>query len=280
VNDHWDRRLRTVLIVLIVISVLLVTLTFKAGSTGVLAGARRGILAITTPFSRALTWVASPFVGAWRFIGSLGSLSRRNAELTTQNSVLTQKLIHSRELEVENAILRRLAGMKPQPPGKTGVATVVGYVPGGWERGLLLDLGAAQHVRVGAPVVVPEGLVGQIVRVGPIGSEVRLITDPRSGVGAMVQETRDNGIVEGSVTGGLYLRYIDRSSMVKKGDTAITSGLGGVYPKGLGIGTVASVSDPGFGLYKDIGIRSTVDFGHLEKVVVLIDYPRPLPASK
>jgi rod shape-determining protein MreC len=280
VYDRWDARLRTVLIVLVVICVVLITITFKAGSKNVMSGSRKAVVAITTPFSRALTWIGSPFVATWRFIGSLGSLSRNDAQLKANNADLRQKLVHAREVEVENAMLRNLAGMKPPPPGKTAVANVIGYVPGGWERGILLDLGAGEKVRVGTPVLVPEGVVGQVVQVGPFGSEVRLITDPQGGTGAIVQETRDTGVVEGSITGDLFLRYIGRTAMVKRNDTVMTSGLGGVFPKGLIIGTVSSVSDPGFGLYEDIGVKSRVDFPHIEKVLLLLDYPRPMPGAK
>lgn len=275
-NDRWDRRYRTVLIILVVISLALVTLTFRGGASGVAAATRRAILTITTPFVKAFSWVGSPFVGTWRFMGSLGSLSRENEALQGEVGQLRQEAARVRELEVENETLRRLTGMRPQPPGQTRVASVVGYVPGGWERGLIIDLGRSEGVKIGAPVVVDGGVVGQVVRASVIGAEVRLITDPRGGTGALVQETRDVGVTEGSVTGDLYLRYIKRESGVKKGDTIVTSGLGGAYPKGLYIGNVKAVDDPGTGLYKDIAIRSKVDFRRLEKVLVLIDYPVPI----
>ena len=275
--DRWDRRYRLVLILLVVIGLVLITLTFRAGPTGVSAGLRRAALAITTPFQRAMTWVASPFVGSWRFLASLGTLSKRNAELTKEAADLRAEAARAKELESENASLRKLTRMQPPPPGRTAVASVIGYVPGGWERGLIVDLGRPRGVRIGAPVMVAEGVVGQVVRVGLSGAEVRLITDPRGGVGALIQQTRDTGVVEGSVTGDLYLRYVARGSSVKKGDSIVTSGLGAVYPKGLVIGTVSGVQDSGSGLHKDIAVKSRVDFRRLERVVVLLDYPRPLP---
>lgn len=276
-NDRWDRRYRIVLIALVVLSLVLVTLTFRAGASGVVVGSRNALLAITAPFGKLMTWVASPFVGTWRFLGGLATLSRNNAQLTQEVGVLKQETVRLHELEVENAMLRKLSNMNPPPPGTTAVATIIGYVPGGWDRGLIIDLGKTRGVKIGAPVLVPEGLVGQVVRVAPGAAEVRLITDPRGGAGAMIQETRNVGVTEGSVTGDLYLRFISRDALVKKGFTVVTSGLGGAYPKGLLIGTVKAVSDPGTGLYEDISIATNVDFAHLERVVVLVDYPQAVP---
>ena len=277
--DRWDRRYRLVLVLLIVISLVLVTLTFRAGSTGVFAGVRSATVTLTTPFQRFMTWVSSPFVGTWRFLSGLGTLSKRNADLGKQVADLNLKLVRLQELEAENSTLRKLAALDPPPPGRTAVATVVGYVPGGWERGLIIDVGRAKGVRPGAPVMVAEGVVGEVVRVGLGGAEVKLMTDPRGGTGALIQQTRDVGVVEGSVTGDLYLRYVPRDSTAKRGDTIVTSGLAGTFPKGLLIGTVRGVADSQSGLYKDIAVRSRVDFRRLERVIVLIDYPKELPKA-
>jgi rod shape-determining protein MreC len=277
--DRWDRRYRLVLILLVVISLVLITLSFRAGSTGVSAGLRSATVTLTTPFQRFMTWVSSPFVGSWRFLSGLGTLSKRNADLTKQVADLNLKLARLQELEAENSTLKKLAAIEPPPPGRTAQAGVIGYVPGGWERGLIIDVGRAKGVRPGAPVMVAEGVVGEVVRVGLGGAEVRLITDPRGGTGGLIQQTRDIGVVRGSVTGDLYLRYVPHDSTVKRGDTIVTSGLGGVFPKGLLIGTVKSVADSQAGLYKDIAVRSRVDFRRLERVVVLLDYPKELPKT-
>lgn len=261
---------------LVAICLVLITLTFRAGPRGVIAAGRKAVLAVATPVQSAMTWVASPFVRGWRFLSSFGTLSRRNAMLEREVGELRQQAARVKELEVENESLRKMAGMQPASSGRSAVASVVGYVPGGWERGVIIDLGKTQGVRLGAPVVVPGGVVGQVVRVGGSGAEVRLITDPRGGIGAVIQETRDVGVVRGSVTGDIYLRYIQRESAVKKGDTVVTSGLGGAFPKGLLIGTIVGVDDPGAGLYKDIAVKSTVAFARLERVIVLLDYPKPL----
>lgn len=272
--DRWDRRYRLVLVVLVAICLVLITLTFRAGPRGVVASARKAVLAVTTPVQRTMAWAASPFVGGWRFLSGLGTLSKRNQELELEVAQLQEEAARLKELEVENESLKKLVGMQPAPPGRSAVASVVGFVPGGWERGLIIDLGRTRGVRLGAPALVAGGVVGQVVRVGASGAEVRLITDPRGGTGALVQETRDTGAVRGSVTGDLYLRYIPRESAVKKGDTVVTSGLGGAFPKGLPIGTVTGVDDPGSGLYKDIAVTSPVTFERLERVTVLLDYPK------
>jgi rod shape-determining protein MreC len=111
--------------------------------------------------------------------------------------------------------------------------------------------------------------VGQVVEVTPWNARVGLITDTESGVAALVQRTRANGIVKGGLTGGLELDFVSKKTPPIVGDVVITSGLGGVYPKGIVIGEVTGVSSGSSDLYPLVTLASRVDIDRIEEVLVL-----------
>ncbi len=126
------------------------------------------------------------------------------------------------------------------------------------------------------PVVGPLGLLGQTVAAASDSAKVRLITDQRSGVAAMVQRTRAPGIVRGSIEGDLTLDFVGNNQKVRVGDVVITSGIGGVYPKGIVVGEVVSAEKDAAGLYQKIEVTPASDLTGLEEVLVLTGTPKPL----
>ena len=127
------------------------------------------------------------------------------------------------------------------------------------------------------PVVVAEGLVGQVTQVSGHAAEVQLITDQKSGVAAQLIGSGETGIVEGEVDRKLKLNFVSKDSKVRKGDLVITSGLGGVFPKGLFIATVSKTTQRPYSLYKDISLYSPVHFNGLEEVLVIVNPPPKSP---
>jgi rod shape-determining protein MreC len=120
------------------------------------------------------------------------------------------------------------------------------------------------------PVVGPAGLLGQTVAVTAHSAQVRLITDPSSGVAAMLQSSRDEGIVKGSIEGKLTLDFVSVDTTVRAGDVVITSGIGGVYPKGLIVGEVTNVHKSPADLYQTIALDPAGSIAGLEEVLVLV----------
>jgi len=111
--------------------------------------------------------------------------------------------------------------------------------------------------------------VGQVVEVTHRSSKVLLLTDPYSAVDVIVQRSRARGIVSGSIESGPIMKYVKRSEEIKEGDRLVTSGLDGVFPKGLLVGTVAKVRKKNFGLFQDVGASLSVDPSRLEEVLVV-----------
>lgn len=190
-----------------------------------------------------------------------------------ENRRLRETLLHERheavrldELQQENARLRRLLRLTEAAGQATVAARVIGREATPWFRTLLIDRGRPHGLREGAAVVVEQGLVGQILEAGPSAARVLLVTDPRFRAGALVQRSRAQGLVLGTVGGRCYLAYITTEEAVRPGDLVLTSGIGGVMPKGLVVGTILRVDrDPG-GLYWQAQIQPAVEATQVEEV--------------
>jgi rod shape-determining protein MreC len=124
------------------------------------------------------------------------------------------------------------------------------------------------------PVIGPQGLLGQTIQVAANSAKVRLITDQRSGVAAMVQDGRAVGIVHGTLDSGLRMDFVSKETSVTAGQTVVTSGLGGVYPKGLVIGEVVRAEKDPSSLYQTIDVSPTSGVGNLEEVLVVLSKPQ------
>ena len=133
----------------------------------------------------------------------------------------------------------------------------------------MLDKGNADGVRKNMAVVTPLGVVGQVVAVTPHTAKVLLMTDPNSGIDVLVQRTRSRGIVSGSLETGTILKYVKRSEDIQEGDRLITSGIDGVFPKGLMVGTVIKVRKQHLGLFQFVEILPAVQSSRTENVLIV-----------
>lgn len=203
-------------------------------------------------------------------------LSKRNRELEARNSVLESQLLQFKEMREENIRLKKLldfnTGLAPQMT--TMAAAVTGRDHGNWFGSIIINKGANQGIDRDMAVITPAGLVGKVVRVSRNTAEVLLITDPRSGVSSLVQETRAPGIVEGVAgsQGRLQMVHIPVDLAPDPGNRVITSGLGSVFPKGIPVGIVRNVRREEAGLFKMADIEPYVDFNRLEEVLVVTSF--------
>lgn len=258
------------LAVLIVLSLVSLTLYFRESDSGMLHDARRVVLAVSAPVETAGTWVTTPFRAVGNFFDGLGASKKQLAALEAQNEELKARLAELEEAERENQRLQALVQFADENDLASLGARVIGRPTSTWEGVLTINRGSADGVEPGMPVVAAQGLVGQVVSVTPYASTVRLITDQQSGVAAMVQSSRTPGIVRGSVSQELTMEYVDRASLPVVGDVVITSGIGGVYPKGIVIGDIIQVDDQRGELYPDIVVKSRVPINQIEEVLVLV----------
>lgn len=178
------------------------------------------------------------------------------------------------ELAAENERLRELLAYKQTNVNKElKVAQIIGKEPGNWFEVFTINVGAGDGVAVGMPVVTPDGLVGRVEEVGLGWAKVMSIIDVRSSVSAIMERTRDTGVVKGTIgsddlSATLTMNYLPLDTDIIEGDTVLTSGYDEVYPKGLIIGSVTSSQDQSGG--KLVSVDPSVDFRRLEEVMVLI----------
>ncbi len=267
------------LIALMLTALVLISVFYREGEQGFLHGARRAVLAVSAPLYSAGTSVARPFERLGDWIAGL-RVSRSEIEaVRRQNDQLRARLAELEEARQENERLRAIVDFVRERNLTQLGARVIGRPANSWEGVIIIDRGSVDGIQVGMPVIAPQGLVGQIAEVSKHASRVRLITDEQSGVAAMVQRTRAIGIVRGSIDRVLTLDYVDTSKLPEVGDVVITSGLGGVYPKGLVVGDVIAVDARRADLYPRIIVQSRVPVSELEEVIVLVGSAVTQPAG-
>ena len=259
---------------LLIVALLLTTAYFREGSGGPLHRARTGVLMVSAPLEQAGWWITSPLRAVGDFAGGL-SVSRSDlASLRDQNVKLRQQIAALTEAQAENVRLGALLNLKQALQLPVSAARVIGRPTSSWEGSLVIDKGSASGFKLGMPVVTAQGLLGQLVEVAPNASKVRLLTDRRSGVAALIQSSRAPGIVRGSIEGDLSLDFLDRKFKPKVGDTVVTSGIGGVFPKGVVIGDISFIRDQRTDPFPEIVITSRVPIQDVEEVLVITS---PLP---
>jgi len=202
-------------------------------------------------------------------------LAKEITQLRRQNDELRVELERTREATRENSQLRQQLGLPKQIPWKLKFAHVIGREPANWWRAIHINLGSRDGLKPNMAVITTEGLVGRVASVAYSHSQVLLVGDQNCRVSALIQETRDHGIVAPSSSSILDptlvdLTYLPRNSAIKPGQIVATSGQGGVFPKGILIGTIADTRSMGYDLYTEARLKLAVDSGKLEHVWVIL----------
>jgi len=209
----------------------------------------------------------------------LVDVRQENLRLRRQIAELQAGQRRMTELEVENRHLANLLELKDALGSAAIGAEVIGSDATGLSRTLVLAAGANQGLRRDMAVLCTDGVVGKLVAVSASAARALLINDHNSALDALDQRSRARGIIAGIIEDGLALKYVDRSEDVQRGDMIVTSGLDGIFPRGLLVGEVARVSQQGPGLFLNIQVRPAVDFRRLEQVMILTARPPALPAE-
>jgi rod shape-determining protein MreC len=208
---------------------------------------------------RALSWSVG-----------LGSRSAEYRELQKTCLKLALETNYLKEMEKENIRLRRLLHFKEKSRFNFFPVEVIGRDPDLVDNSIIIQGGKNVGLTTDMPAVVAEGLVGKVVDVGWNSAVVQLLLDQNARVSAIVQRSREQGIVEWSGGNQGCLKNVEKRDDVKVGDLVITSGMGGVYPKGITIGTVQDINTSRPGLFQDILVDLSVDFSYLEEIFILV----------
>ncbi|PKQ15957.1 MAG: rod shape-determining protein MreC [Actinobacteria bacterium HGW-Actinobacteria-7] len=261
------------LILFVALAIVITTAWYREADTGLLHKTRSVVQASTAPVSAAGEWATRPARGFISWVTDLGVSRSQLEQLRAQNQRLRSRVSELEEARIENIRLRKLVKITQAGNREAVAASVIGRPSNQWENAITIDRGTADGIKVGMPVVGPRGLLGQTVSVSARSSRVRLLTDQRSGVAALVQRTRAAGIVKGSIDGHLSLEFVSTETTVRAGDVVITSGIGGVYPKGLIVGEAIDVKREPNALFQTITLEPAGGLAGLEEVLVLTGAP-------
>ena len=257
--------------------IALALLGFVLHRAGLLQPVQGLVVRITAPIQEGISGLSTQLGELAQTARDLRELRQRNEELEAQNAALLLDNVRLREIETEAALLRDLLNFtQPNPSYGIQGARVVGRTiaqePSNLQSYITLDVGRAAGIERNMPVVTNRGLVGRISEVGETWSRVLLIIDPQSTVNALTQSTRASGAVQGQADGSLIMRSIPQADTVSVGDTVFTSGLGGNFPRQILIGQVVEVERKDYELYQSAIVQPTVDFQHLEVVLIITDF--------
>lgn len=278
-NRRQSTGLRPV-IVLCVISILLLTFYIREGESGPIHGVRSVVTTITSPVRYAGSVVASPFNALGNVFSNLTASQETLSDLKAQNEELTAQVAELSEAQETASRLESLLGLQSTYNLESTAARIIGESSDAWSRTVTIDKGSSDGFAINMPVCNSAGVIGQIIEVSANTSTVRLITDENSGVSAMVQSTRAQGILQGQPDGTLRLEYVTTDADVREGDIIVTSGIGGVYPKGLPLGTVSTVVREENATYYTITVTpASSDTENNEEVLVITSLTSDQQAS-
>ena len=224
--------------------------------------------AMLAPPAVALAKVSGVFADAWGFISEIGTLRTENQRLSAEVARLREENARLRPDAQENTRLRALLGFKQRLPYRALAGRVVGRDPSQWFSTVVVDRGASEGVMRDDPVITSDGVVGHVIETAGSWARVLLVADPRSAVSVVLDRSREVGVVVGQGRSDLKVTYLSREADVKAGDLVLTSGLGPIYPKGLPVGTVVSVSRTT--MFQEAVVHPTSDLGHLEDVLIVL----------
>jgi len=232
--------------------------------------AEEALVFILYPFqktSSSIGGATGDFVGG---ITRYSQIYQENKRLRAENSRLMEENNKLREDSVATERLRRLLGFRETTRGEMLPAQVIGKDSSNWFRAIVIDKGSGDGIEANMVVASYGALVGRVAKATYGASKVILITDPTSKVGALVQRSRVGGIAEGGSGDFTNLRYLPRDADIKAGDLVVSSGLGGIFPKGLIIGRVIEVrKENAYGLFREATVAPATDFSRLEEVFVI-----------
>jgi rod shape-determining protein MreC len=229
----------------------------------------RIFLELMAPLERAGTFASRTVADAWESASGLLRARDEAEALRGRVRQLEQDTARLAETEAENARLRTLLDFRKTLGGTLLTTRVIGHDAAGLSRTLVIDQGSAAGIAKGAAVLAPGGIVGQVFQVSPHAARVLLVSDHNSGVDAVVQRTRGRGIVEGTADGRCGLKFVKRTEDLQVGDLVVSSGLDGIFPRGLPIGHIQAVDKQGQGLFQYAQIEPAVDAERLEEVLVM-----------
>ena len=264
---------------LLVVTIFLLTMTaiYTTDRQSVTFG-EEIVGAVVTPFQSLLTSASSGIGNFFGYFGNIDTLKEENKRMQEEIYSLSDSVRKMEQHKLENERFREMLELKKSMAdyGLVG-AEVIGKDPGNWFNSFTIDKGTSSGLAVRQPVMTSSGLVGHIYEIGSNWARVLTIIDANSSVGAIVVRTRDVAVIESDAElaeeGLCKMTYVGKSASVIPGDIIETSGLGGIYPKGLLIGKIREIRPATAGMSQYAIIEPSTDLERISEVFVVTDYP-------
>jgi len=264
----FSRRMIIIIGVGLFVAVNFIVITMTSRQSIPVSGLERFAISLTSPFQFMVTRTMGFTQSVWATYFTAVLAVEENEALKTELARAREIQNRYEELELENERLKKFVNFTSSVPATYVAAQVIARDPSPWFKTIVIDKGAKEGLVKGSPVLVSEGIVGQVIEVAKGYSRVLLITDRNSAVDALVQNTRVRGMVKGNSKDTCSFVYALRKDQVKPGEMIVSSGLDQVFPKGLRIGKILDVKKDHSQLFQDIIIETSVDFDKLEEVLV------------
>lgn len=264
----FSRNLLIFVGVALFIAINFIVITMSSRDSLPVSGIERLTISITSPIQQAVTGTIYFTRNIWNTYFMTVFAVQENIELKKQLGQSIEIQNRYEELELENSRLKKFVDFTGSVPNTYVAAQIIARDPSPWFKTIMIDKGSTDGLIKGSPVLVSEGIVGQIIKVAKNYSRVLLITDRNSAVDALVQNSRVRGIVKGNNEDDCSFVYALRKDEVREGEMVVSSGLDQVFPKGLKIGKILKVTKVHSQLFQDITIETSVDFNKIEEVLV------------
>lgn len=249
------------------------------GSGSPFEAVRGAFQTVTSPVRYLGSTVSAPFQGLGNIITNLTTDQQTLSDLQEENQRLQARNAELEEAEQTASRLQSLLDLQDSYSLQSTAARIISSSTDSWTSTVTIDKGSTSGLTVGMPIMASNGIIGQIIQCNPTTSVVRLVTDESSSISAMVQSSRAQGMINGSATGQVTLELIRTGQTVEVGDVVVTSGLGGVFPKGLPLGRVTSVENNPGSLYLDIVVEPFAHTENNEEVLVITSLTEGQQAS-
>ena len=231
----------------------------------------RIIVGLTSPIQTAISWSLEQIASGFENYIYLWHTRQDNLALLEENRKLLNSIASLKETQQENVRLRRLLHFEEKFNLQSVIARVIAKDVSTEFRSIRINRGESSGIKKNMAVVTDEGIVGRVLRTTRRTSDIVTILDLLSAVDAIVERSRARGIVEGLTDDSCQLKYALRTDDIQPGDILISSGLGGIFPKGIAVGTVSKVNRKPFGISQEVEVRPSVDFTKLEEVLVVMN---------
>ncbi|MGA9207407.1 MAG: rod shape-determining protein MreC [Terriglobales bacterium] len=268
-ENFFSRYRNASLLVLVLFAqVLGLAVQVKRPETGGTHLLRFWVVNAISPLEKSLVSTSHGIRDVFRNYVYLRGVRHENRDLKEQLERLRIEQVRLSEDAAQARRLQALLGFKEQFISQTVAAQVIGSSGSDQSHVVYIDKGTSDGIKPDMAVITPDGIVGKVLRVYHASSQVLLINDPDSGVGAILESSRLQGILRGTAAGETMLRYVMSDEKVTAGDRVLTSGGDRIFPKGLPVGTVQQ-TNPGSDLFLNIRVKPAADLSRLEEVLVV-----------